>query len=350
MDIYKISTDPAEIISGTSNISSRLYKEASDAIESNTPKSMGYLKNFITSIESIAGKENVQDDRISSTRGNMSKFSGYENVKFAIDFLSKNLPGMPIVQNLITIHKALEINQALYMSGYDKQVRLIILEYESALYMLITGLSFAMVNNIDVVSTGTSINIKRKSSPDKGVISKVVKEMARELSSKDHQAYLQTLISAKDELPIGESVLMETNRSLSDTLDIISSLASGVGKLASFGKRTFQTLKRTMFGIIPLIQSVLYLKYKKKADHILALDQQVNFLNMNINQLKNIKTMDEEEKQVIIKKQEAKIEEWKKKAAKLRAQLDETEKDTSAAVNATTPAIQADSSDDFTLA
>lgn len=84
-----------------------------------------------------------------------------------------------------------------------------------------------------------------------------------------------------------------------------------------------------MFGIIPLIRSCIYLKYKKKADTIAALEAQAAFIDRNIEQLENRTNMDPAKKETIIKKQKAAAEGARKRAAKLRAQLLETEKDSS---------------------
>ena len=54
----------------------------------------------------------------------------------------------------------LEKFQPLYTESYEKQVRLIMLEYETALYMLITGLSLVIATNIDVENSNNNIMIK----------------------------------------------------------------------------------------------------------------------------------------------------------------------------------------------
>lgn len=345
MEEYRIITDPVELVTGVSNKMSRQYIEASNEIVSNTPKSMGYLKNFITSIESIASK--VEDKQISDTRGDISKFSGNESIKMALEFLTRDL-STPTVQDLSNIYRALHKNRSQYISGYEKQIRLIILEYESAVDILMTGLSFTIANNIDIRSTGTGISIQKKPGKDRGIITRTIQEMARQLNSNNHQEYLISLINGKDNLPIKESV-GAVAKLVADTLDTIGVIMSGVGKMGTFAVNTFKTMKATMFGILPMIRTALYLKYKRKANIVLELDEQVYFLNLNINQLKNIKTMDETEKREIILKQEAQVERWRKKAEKLRAELVETEKDASVDIANDNPTIQADSSTEFTL-
>lgn len=327
MDKYNVILDPVELISGSSSITSPVYIEVARTIESNTPRAMEYLKDFITSIEKIAG--GVNDKRITSTKGNVTKFAGYDDIKTIIDFLTANLSGVSVIKELIDIHKALLSYQTQYMDGYEKQVRLIILEYESALYLLVTGLSYAMANNIDIVQTGTKIIAKKKSGSDKGVINKTITGLAKQLKAKEHQEYLKQLLDGKDNKPVNESVeVYEENSAISDTLDIIDALSKGVSKIYKWGTHTFQLLKRTVFGIVPLIRCIIYMRYKKKADTILALEQQANFVRENINRLQNQQSMDEKKKAIIIKKQEAFVTAYIKRANKLRAELIETEKDT----------------------
>ena len=339
MENYDITFNPVEIISGTSNTTSPLYIEAAKSIESDTPKGMEHLKNFITSVEKVASAGNVPDSRLSSTKGNIKNFQGYENIQSAIEFLSKNLSGVKVLKDLIDIHNALEGNQAQYVEGYSRNIRLIVLEYESALYMLVTGLSHTIATHIDIVQTGTQIAVRKKAGSSGGVITKTIAGLASKLKEKSHKEYLNHLIKAKGGSPKKEEAITESIKTVGATLDLLSSLWDGVTKLGTLTKNIFIGLKRTMFGILPLIRSVLYLRYKKKADTVLALEQQIHFIKLNIEQLKNIKTMDEGKKKEIIKKQQAVIEAYQKKAEKLRAELTEGEKEASESIKKENPSM-----------
>ena len=66
-----------------------------------------------------------------------------------------------------------------------------------------------------------------------------------------------------------------TESSVGDTIDLITSIFHNVKKLGSFAKRTIVGIRQSFFGIIPLIRACLYMRYKKKADTILALEQQI---------------------------------------------------------------------------
>lgn len=348
MNGYDIITNAIELISGTANTTSPLYVETAKNINTNDKKALGYIKNFVTDIEKIAPK--VNDTRISGSKGNIQKFSGYKNIKTALDFLSKNAPWIDHLKDLNTILKALENHQTQYVDGYNKHVRLVTIEYETSVYMLVTGLVFHMVAQIDVQESGFIMKIVRKKRTGDGghVIAKMVTELAKMLSSKDHKEYLEELLKSKDNVPIKESAAM-TEATIADTIELIDVIFTGVGKVTSFSKRVVSAIKNTIFGIVPLTRSIIYLWYKKKADTILALEQQIHFIEMNITHLQNIKTMDPTKKAEIIKKQQATIEAYRKKSEKLRAELVETEKDAATALKENESDIKKDSSDDFIL-
>lgn len=352
MSHYKIDTGFIEIVSGTNNMASRAYMEASKEVDKRTPKAMGQLKNFITSIENLASKDVVKDTRISGTKGNITAFSGYENIKTAMEFLNKTLGKISIMQDLDTVYNALTSCQIQYTEGYEKNVRLIVLEYESAVYLLVTGLSMAMAENIDVTQNGTQIKIQKKSGSTNGPIIQTLHDFAKQVGNKTHKEYLEGLLKGKESM--GVSTRIEESASfmesaISETIDLIDTMTTNIGKIAGAGKRLLMAMKNTIFGIVPLIRSVLYLRYKKKADTILALEQQVQFINMNIEQLQNIKNMDEAKKAEIIKKQKAVAEHYQKKAAKLRAELTDGEREATAAIKQEDPEIKKVDDGDFVL-
>lgn len=382
---YKLTHDIVEMISGTSSQTARVYIETTNRLDTNAPEAMGYIKNFITSIESIASDENVKDERITSSAGNIEKFSGHGDIQGAMEFVGKHLSGMEISQNLRDIYYALKEYRIQYQDGYDKQVRLVMLEYESAVYMLVTGLSFAIANNIQVQSQGTQVKFSARNRGTRGVITKTCKDLAKKLNDKNHAKYLNGLLEIKSNMPIkqdvptpetppiepslstatapaptpveptvtppvpgqapvsvtpvGESAVQTPVTTVSDTIDIVSSLYSGVARIGRGVLNIGRSIKRTMFGIIPLIRSVMYLRYKRRADTVLGLEQQMYFIRMNIDQLKNMKNVDEKEKVTIIKKQMAVIEAMKKKSEKLRASLIETEREAATEITRTQPQV-----------
>lgn len=346
---YDVCTDFVEIISGTKNMTSPVYMEASKSISSGDTKSLKYLKNFIVSIENIAADGKVKDERISSTKGNIRQFKGYKDIETTISFLKKNFSDLQSMKDLVSICDALEDYQPLYSAGYEKNIRLIILEYESALYLLVTGLASLMANGIDVVQNGVELKIKKKSGNTTGMISKTIHEMAKQISNKQHKDYLKGLLDSKDNVKINtdikESVILESF--VSDSVTLLAFILDNGKKMVFNGINIFNVVRRSLFGIIPLIRSVLYIKYKRKADTILALEEQAAFIKQNIEQLEKTKgNMSPNKKEAIIKRQKAVAEAYMKRAAKLRAELTETERDASEEIKKEDPKMKDTSSDE----
>ena len=172
---YSINTNYLEIIAGTSNKYNPMYEEAATNIDKNTDKGVKYLKNFLQSIENISEKDSVKDERISKSKGNIRNFDGYKNITSALDFLNKNLSGVPGVKDCSDMHDLLIKYQPQYTEAYDKKNKLTMYEYESALFMLVTNLSMILANNMNVVSNGTEIRIQKKSNETFGIIPKTMK-------------------------------------------------------------------------------------------------------------------------------------------------------------------------------
>ena len=208
-----------------------------------------------------------------------------------------------------------------------------------------------MAENIDVVQTGTMIKIQKNSSNSNGIIHKTINDLNKQLTNKQHKQYLEEMIKSKEYTKVDTNIQESTTYMeavVSDTIELIDAMITGVGKIGHYTVSIVRTIKNSLFGIIPLIRSCLYLRYKKKADTVLALEQQAEFIKQNIEQLQNRTNMDPAEKERIIKKQKATVEAYKKKAAKLRAQLTEGEKEASVAINKENPGIK-NSDDDFVL-
>ena len=355
---YNICTNYLEIIAGTNNTLDPVYREAADNVAKDNESSLGYLKDFITSIEKIASQSSVKDQRISASRGNIENFSGYDSICTVIDFLRKNLKNDSLINDCIGIYNTLNGNKALYIEGYDKQVRLIILEYENALYLLVTALSMLLATNIDPVLNGTAIVIRPSSSKNKktfGIIPKTVKEMHKQICNATHKQYLEEIIKASEAKDSHSANNTMTESFLGDVANTVGTIDGLFQTLKSGAKsvgRIVKGVKDTVFGIVPLIRSVIYLRYKKKADTIKALEEQADFISKNIEQVRNTKGMDPAKKAEIIKRQTAVCEAFKKKAEKLRAELCETEKDAATEIkksDATIGKPNKSSDDDFVL-
>ena len=349
---YSINTNYFEIISGTSNQYNSLYKEAADNADKGNKEGMGYLKNFLVSIENVIDKDGGIDKGITASKGNLKNYKGYNNIKTSIEFLTKHLGKVGNVKECADIYDALEKFQPQYTEGYDKKVRLIELEYESAVYMLVTGLSMLMATQVDFVANGTEIKIQKKSTAAYGITEKTLSELAKQLSKREHKTYLEALIKAVDyQEPVKPDEVKPVKEDaadtikiavagISDTLSLIKTIFTrGFGLIYS-GIGAFKTIKNTIFGIVPLIRSIVYLKWKRKANAVLALDQQCEFIKQNIEILQKNQSIDPAKKEEIIKKQQAACEKYAKKAEKLRAQFAEGEKEAATAIAAEDPKMK----------
>jgi hypothetical protein len=344
--IDSLYTDYIKIIAGTSNTISKAYTEAVKDSDPRNNKGMGYIKNFMSSIEKVS-PTSLKDDKISRSKGNIDRCEINDNVRYGLDYLGKELRGNSTVNGLESIYNSIRKNKSLYTQGYDKHVRLIELEYESSIFLLITGITYVMAYNISLAPKDKSIRQPEHPSEKKGSIPHLIKVLARELDSLNHTKYLSDLLGGRDDKPIRESVIMEGV--VADTVDLISSILTNVGKIGKFARSTFATFKRSLFGILPLIRSIMHIHYKKKADTILNLEEQIGYIKQNIEFLENNKSMKDSEKQVVIKKQQAVIAGYTKKAAKLRAELADSERVVTETIKDDNKDIQQDSSHDFVL-
>lgn len=341
-----------EILAGTNAALSSAYMEAAKSVENSDNKAMATLKNFLTSIEKLSG--GAKDARISESKGNLKQFKGYENIQTVMDFTSKNLSGIVVLNDLKKIQDTLESNQPQYTDGYQKQSRLVMLEYESGVYLLVTGLAMVMSNSMEVVQNGEQIKIQKRQGDQLGVIGKTISDFAKQISTKEHKQYLEEMNKSRETKPVDTKVeavdITFTEGAVADTIDLIDSMFDNIAKIGAYTRRAVTAIKNSVFGIVPLIQTVLYLRYKKKADTVLALEQQAAFIEQNTEILKNRTNMDPKKKALIIKKQKAIADGYMKKAAKLRAQLTETEKEVATEIkDKPSPVASKKDEDDFVL-
>lgn len=348
-----ICTDFMEIVTGTTNMISPVYREAADHVDKNDTKAQIYMKNFFTSINQVANKTKSKSRSLAESKGNIKSFKGYHNIEKAFEILNKYAKKIHLVKDLHTIHDMLIKYAPLYTRAYEARVDLVTLEYESALDTLVTCLSMIMSSVIDVEASDTDIKIVNKNAPMIHTFEKMGKEFAKQLSNKNHEAYLEKMVNAKHESGMSnadaktESVFIEG--AVQEWLDLAMTAVAGVKSIGPAVVGIARGIKNSLFGIIPLIRSALYLRYKRKADTVLALDQQVIFIERNIEQLKNRKNMDPREKALIIKKQKAYIEAYKKKAEKLRAELSDGEREASEEIKKEDPKMGNTNDDDFVL-
>lgn len=345
--LYDFCDDYMTILAGTSNRLARAYVEAAEHVEKDDDASVKYLKKFIGSIEKLSKSPKVNDARITKSKGFLREFEEHENIDYMLKFLQQYVKE-PIVGDLKKIYDAVTSYGTEYRSGYDKNVRLVELEYESAVYMLVTGLVYTMSNCVEFAQQDTGFKIVKKAIDKRDTIAKMTSKMAKQLSEKDHKLYLSKLVEAATVArrdsgkPVTESYEGEytIESVVGDALDLFDAITNNIGRIMGAGKMMIRTMKRTMFGILPMIRGVIYLHYKKKADHIANLEQQCAFLKMNIDQLNRRTDLSKEEKERLIKRQSAYVKAYEKKAAKIRAELNEQSRDAAASLEKDREVIQ----------
>lgn len=334
MSNYNIPTDYYDLVLGNFTKHSMKYERAFTESQIGNPTGNNIFTRFMKSIESLFRSKEVKDDRISSSRGNIENFEGNENIVKSLSFIKDNFKGATIYNELNTIYEYLKGHADLYEMGYEKNIFPIIAEYDNAVYILVTGLSTVMSSEMDLDIKNNKLVVSKKDSNMIGIISNAVKGMASELAKPTHTDYLNELIKAADAPTNIQEDFVDTINAWNASGELFKNLVKGATTLV---KKTINT----GLGIIPLIRSIIYLRYKRKADLILELDQQVAYIEQNIELLRNKTNMDPKEKEIIIKKQQAYINAYRKKAEQLRAELAETEKDAAKAAKDDEPNIQA---------
>lgn len=343
MNEYTITNNSLEIISGTTNTTAPLYTEAANFINKDQNKALSYIKRFLESIQKVK----VKEDHISKTKGNISLFTKYNDLNESLKDLEKYIPKNPELQSLKTIKAALEKNKSYYVEAYDKNIDILVMEYEAAMYLLVEGVGFVITSYIAIKFDGTKTVITPKTgSINKGIISKLINDLAKEMSSKEHDDYIKEFIDIKATNKVSAPVTEATGDIAYATIQMIGSILKNSATIFKRGKHAIQVFIKSIFGIIPLIRSIIYLHYKRKAKLINSLETQSQFIQLNIDMMKNRTNMDPAKKEEIIKKQEATIAAYLKKAEKLRAELVEAEKDTATTLAEDNKVISKPSNDD----
>jgi hypothetical protein len=358
---YQLSTDATEIIAGTSNKMHPAYIEATRVTNGDDlKKSLTYLKSFASSIDRAMSASKVREASVEESAGNVRRVKGYETFRGAIDELAKLLPKNKDVQNLTTIVTALENLSSYYEGAYINKAPLVIMEYECAVLLLIKGTSMVITTAVDIETDADGSTVFKPATNARttgGIISKLLKDYATVLGKGKHSEYLKDMVDLTKEVEkvspeaiteaAGASTLVQTVMTTVDSItDIIRYGARTVSHLANICKKVI----KTVFGIVPLIRGVIYLHWKRKADIANNLEIQAKFIELNIQKLENTKNMDSQKKEQIIRKQRAYVDAYRRRAAKLRAELTEEERVASESVAKDNGEINPETTnDDFVL-
>lgn len=347
--LYNVTLDATAIIAGTSNTATRSYHEAAKVTTGDdTQRAVAYLKSFADSIDR-AVKARGRDKTLMATAGDIQKVKNYDTMVKALEQLKKFLGINAELQALQTIHDMLVKYQPVYVDGYKHGIPLVTFEYEAASSALIRGISVLIVTQVEpkLDSIG-KIRFSPVRKQSGGIFTKTAKDIAKQLKRPDHEKYLRELIDVAldpdlkvtPEEVVTEAVAFDTIGALFNIIRYGWNSIKIAGNAGKF-------ILKSVFGIIPLIRTMVYLHYKKKADTIANLELQAHYVELNIQQLENMKNMDEDKKKEIIRKQQAYVDAYRKKAEKLRAELTDSEREGTAALEADNGNIAP--SDDYVL-
>lgn len=343
---YTITTDALEILSGTNNRTSPIYLEAVNNAENDQKKATAYMKRFLRSIHKVSPSGKLKNDAISKTKGNISSFFKYDDINQVLDILGKHIPNNIELKSLNRIKDKLESNKSHYMDAYSNKLLLLIMEYETSMYMLIEGLGFVLVSYVTITfDNGIMKIVPKKGSINKSIISKLIIDLSKELSNPNHDDYIKEIVSNKSSDVMNEAVGDATL----EAIKLITNIIKQSFDIFKRGRNVVRVFMKSIFGILPIIRSIIYLHYKRKADKIKSLELNAHFIQLNIEMLENKTNMNPEKKAEIISKQQAKVIAYLKAAEKLRAELVEAEKDTADALNADNKTMNQPTDDDFIL-
>lgn len=383
-----LTHDFNEICAGTSNHLDPVFIEAAKVNSTKNAKMINRLAKIMASYEKFYGakkgslQKNVDKDMvaIAKSKGDVDKISDGKFKKELDKLFNISLllaPGGAILNRFknridcevlayvyFTLGEAKEvieymkIYKSYYEKSYDKKITLINQEYECSCMIAMMSMIYAVVQANTVFLSDKTLQTyesewtkrwsdslkdkditynRGKAHKESKLICKVVKDLLKELKSSKHKKYLEVMINAKDNKPIKETYEIEsmlTESSVAEVLAMVNIIRKSIGDIYKFGKDIVETVINTITGIVPLIRSIIFLSYKKKIDILNNLEEQITYLEMNINQLKNMKSGTKVEvaaRKETIKKQAAILEQMRKKAHKMKEEFnlleDEVEED-----------------------
>ena len=331
-----LTFDIVELYTENTSHLSPAYMEASNIFAKVGGKGKEVIATLYKNIKGkIVGKKLTKEEEFcKKSKGDVDKIPYTKFLDDAIQLLNGVSEAKSIAKDIDTVLKFLRKHKALYEKAYEKKMDLVTMEFENAVFLIVLSASFALSIYCQFDLDEKSGKFKKFGSPKKdgGVIFKALSELTKQITTADHIKYLEYLLKIADEIPVDTRPTVKTEAvGMQDALGLMTAIYGNLGKAVKFSFSIISGIWKTMFGILPLMRVIVYLRLKHKANTIIRLEEQVRMIKDNIEQLEKEKTRDPKEKEIIIRKQKAYIEAYNKKCEKLRAQLMDTEKE---AVNA----------------
>lgn len=275
---------------------------------------------------------------------------------------------------ITTIEQMMMKYKSHYERGYETKSILVMQEYEASALMLLIGAVNTVLNvNVFCLMLQQWMSGKEatfhpgdyeKGKPEatqekeRKFIEKILKDLATELGKSSHESYLKSMNEVKKEIPVTankekpalakivgvkdaakadpevvqESACYLEASEIQSVISLVAGIRDSIVTIIEKGWLTVKLVISSVFGIVPLIRSIIFLNYKKKISAIIALEENTECLKANIEALKANTKMNSLKKQQIINAQEKKLASYKKRILKMKAEFDIMEEDAQKAV------------------
>lgn len=324
------------------------YTEASADVKKLGGKVLGFIKNIIRKIAAkfTTKKLTKVDNDIRDSKGNIDKFNQIAQLETSIRVLKelKNATANNVGNDIESAIAILRSYKQYYENAYSKQADLIVIEYECTLYLCYTSAQYALACYYNLDGNVAKQTNKETYAEHGGLIFDTLHRMVEKMKDKGHVDYMKEIVKISENmvLPVHEA------GGIGITIDGISNIVDNLNVIVNSGVNIFNIVRRSLFGIIPLIQCAVAIRYRRKVNTIMDLDEQILLIERNMEQLKNRKNIDDDKKEEILKKQQASVDELRKKSEKLRAQLIDTEREAADDVEKDTNESKEDTKNDKT--
>lgn len=278
-----------------------LYSLSENGINSTSDKLVTYL--YKTAVEKY---QYIDFDNIAASKGDITRFSGYETVKSTLDTLEslKQRAGINEFKELDIIKETvtqLEKNKVELAKAYLQNVDMVVVLYNTMVYSVVASTSLLISTMVEYLKTpGGDLQI---------VLNTTTKK------NKDY-LLIDSLANFNNAVRKGE--LTKLFSSIQNKHKFI-----GVVEIATVGAVAFLGC---LVVIVPIIRSAIFSVYDLRmstADYLL---QQAEFLRLNSEVVQNNSTMSALDKKKVIKKQLETVKKLEKLAGKIEVKFEDADK------------------------
>lgn len=278
-----------------------LYTLSENGINNTSDKLVTYL--YKTAVEKY---QYIDFDNIASSKGDITRFSGYEIVKSTLETLDslKQRAGINTFKELDIIKETvtqLEKNKTELAKAYLQNVDMVVVLYNTMVYSVVAATSLLISTMVEYLKTpGGDLQI---------VIDTTTKK------NKDYQL-IDSLESFNNAVRKGE--LTKLFSSIENKHKFI-----GVVEIATVGAVSFLGC---LVIIVPIIRSAVFSIYDIRMSTADYLQQQAEFLRLNSEVVQNSTSMSALDKKKVVKKQLETVKKLEKLAGKIEVKFEDADK------------------------